>query len=225
MRSVAMLVLLTVFAFSGVEAAAQTHTAMVPVTVVLDFEQAKHSVPLETVQAELQKLLGDSKLNVKLRLRQELPADPQLGELVVFKMRGRCTPAPLPVGALSDERGPLAMTYTTDGEILPFGEVECDHVRQSLERVLGKANDERHTNAFGLAVARVMAHEIYHMLADSKAHTKTGVTRESLSPTQLSQASLIMPDEARTRLQANGAGPRPAPDAESAGFSKLRRKP
>jgi hypothetical protein len=201
MRPVAILSLLAVLG----SAAAQTRTAMVPVTVVLDFEQSQHVVSLNDVQAELQKLLAGSKLSVNLRLRKELPANPQLGDLVVFKMRGHCTAAPLPVGALSDERGALAMTYTNDGEILPFGEVECDQVRQSLERILGRADDDRHRAAFGLAVARVIAHEIYHMLGNSKAHTKTGITEESLSAVQLSQPHMGIPEEAQAKLQTSDA--------------------
>lgn len=87
---------------------------------------------------------------------------------------------PMPVGALSDERGPLAMTYSSDGELLHFGEVECDRVRQSLQRVLGKGYPEKRQAALGMALGVVMAHEMYHVMANAKSHTGQGITTQSL---------------------------------------------
>ncbi len=107
----------------------------------------------------------------------------------------------LPIGALSDERGPLAMTHSVDGELLPFGEVECDRVRTALQRTVGRSNPEAHQVEYGVALARVMAHEIYHMLAKSAAHTREGVTKQALSSTELSRETLRLSPPAQTALQ------------------------
>lgn len=176
-----------------------------PLTVVLDFEHVKTSVPLPAVQSELQKLLSAANLTVDLRLRNELPDSPQLGQVVIFKMRGFCSTDPaIPVGALSDERGALAMTYTSDGQILPFGEVECDRVRQSLSRLWGQPLPKGHETDLALAIARVLAHEVYHMLGDSVAHTRTGVTKESLTARELTQPELSFPKAAQVAVNPTG---------------------
>jgi hypothetical protein len=198
------LALFCAFSFTSLAASPSTHT--LPVTVVLDFEHDRNDVSLPTVRSELQKLLSDAHVQVELRLRSQLAGRSQFGEIVIFKMKGVCSVASgVPIGALSDERGPLAMTYTTDGEILPFGEVECDRVRQSLSRVWKSDLTGQHSHQFGVAIARVMAHELYHMLGESPAHTKAGVTKEGLSAHELMAPDLNFPKAASDAV-GNRAG-------------------
>ena len=163
------------------------------ITVLLDFENSHSDVPLHQMETELSTILSDAGLHLDLRLKDELPPNPEFGELVIFKMKGHCGADALPVGALSDERGPLAMTYSSDGSVLAFGAVECDKVRQSLLRMFGDRNLRRHEQAYGKALGRVVAHEMYHMIANSPVHTRGGVTKESLTPRELSEGSLKLP--------------------------------
>ncbi len=64
-----------------------------------------------------------------------------------------------------------------------------------------------HQAAFGVALARVIAHEMYHMIANSPAHTKEGVTKESLSGQELSQPLLSYPSGASNALQERADRP------------------
>lgn len=175
--------------------------AALPITVLLDFEQPHSPVTFEALETELRRILTPAHLHVDLRIRSEVPASSQFGELLLFKMKGHCTMSALPIGALSDERGPLAMTYSVDGQMLSFGEVECDRVRESVQRALGKGNPEAHQGIYGMALARVMAHEMYHMIANCAAHTKGGLTKPSLSGQELSQDRLSFAGEAATALR------------------------
>ena len=84
-----------------------------------------------------------------------------------------------------------------NGELLPFGEVECDRVRQSLQRTLGRGNPAKHDTRRGIALARVMAHELYHMKAHASTHTKDGVTKAALSSEDLAGGKLLLPRQAR----------------------------
>ncbi len=179
----------------------QAGPSSLPVTVLLDFAEAQPSISLANMQKEFNSVFADSPISVDVKLKSAVQSEPQLGELLVFKMKGRCISEALPVGALSDERGALAMAYTTDGKILPFGEVECDKLRCSLERFYGKGQLAAHRAALDLAVAHVMAHEIYHMLASSAAHTKTGVTKQSLSARELVSSDLPLPAKANDALR------------------------
>ena len=199
MCRVALLCLLTgvpvLYAGSNSTAAAS------PVTVLLDFEQPHSSVSFASLQNELTRILTPTRLNVDLRDKSEVSPSAEFGELLVFKMKGHCTMNALPIGALSDERGPLAMTYSANGQILSFGEVECDRIRESLQRVIGKGNPEAHQAAYGIALARVMAHEMYHMMANCSAHTKGGLTKKTLSGSELSQHLLPLDHDAKNAPQ------------------------
>ena len=171
------------------------------VTVVVDFEKPYSTTSIDALRNELKSLFAPSGLKVDLRLKNQLPTGSEFNQLVVFKMKGACSMVPLPVGVLSDERGPLAMTYSSDGELLHFGEVECDRVRQSLQRVLGKGYPEKREAALGMALGIVMAHEMYHMIANAKDHTGEGITKHSLSAEEMLAGRLSIPDAARKAVQ------------------------
>lgn len=201
MCRVALYLLLAVSALH----AASTLPGPAPVTVLLDFEQPHSSVSLNTLQSELDRILTPARVSIDLRVKSEVPSSAQFGELVIFKMKGHCSMKGLPIGALSDERGPLAMTYSVDGQMLSFGEVECDHVRESLQRAIGKGNPDQHQRAYSIALARVIAHEMYHMMSSNEAHTKEGATKKSLSAEELSQPRLALNDAAAAAIRTGGA--------------------
>ncbi len=166
-------------------------------TVVLDYEQPHSRSSFEAMQSELKSLLERAGLSLQLRDKATLAPNTEFGDLVIFKMAGRCDATPVPFAALSDERGPLAMAYTADGEILPFGEIRCDRIRLSLERTFGRGlPSEPNRLAYGSALAKVMAHEIYHMLARDARHTKTGLTKKALSSHELFESNSALPDRA-----------------------------
>jgi hypothetical protein len=69
-------------------------------------------------------------------------------------------------------------------------------VRASIQRALGTGNPAAQEPLYGQALARVMAHELYHMLVQSSVHTQKGVTKENLSGRELSQEKLNLSDAA-----------------------------
>jgi len=185
MRSVALLLF----------CAALCPAASRKVTVVVNFEKPHSEASVVALRHELTNLLEPLGFDVDVMLRSELPAYPEFSELVVFEMRGSCSMkgVPLRIGETLDERGPLAMAYSSDGQILHFGAVECDRVRECLQRVTGPGSPEKHQAAFGKALGIVMAHELYHMIAGVKAHTKGGLTKKSLSARELLSGELSIP--------------------------------
>jgi hypothetical protein len=171
------------------------------VTAVLDFERPYSSASLKPLHEELRRILAPAGLDIDIQIKNELPQNSSFGALVLFKMKGACTMNALPIGALSDERGALAMTYSVDGQTLGFGEVECDRVRASLQRALGIANPAAQESAYGKALARVIVHELYHMLVQSSVHTRHGITKERLSGWELSQQNLTLSNSAVEALR------------------------
>jgi hypothetical protein len=94
----------------------------------------------------------------------------------------------------------LASAFVTDGSVLPFGEIRCDRVRASVMHAFGPANPQMHEYQFGLALANVMKHELYHMLTGSVGHTQHGVTKRSLSPFEL-VSDVPIPESAAAAME------------------------
>jgi hypothetical protein len=202
--------LVALLATTSLLSAAANSTPPAPVTVLVDFEKPHSSVSLIAMRRELETLLQPVGLKIDVLVRSELIPAQEFADLVIFKMKGSCVMEPLPFDALSDERGPLAMAYSSDGEVLHFGEVECDRIRQSLGRVIGANTSNYRQTLLGRAIGLVIGHEIYHMMANSAVHTKHGVTKASLSSRELLEADLNLPVFARKALQQAMAGARPA---------------
>jgi len=197
------LVALMVFCVGVTNAVART------VTVLVDFEKPHSAVSMTALRQELTDLLGPAGVAVDLMVKSEMPSSPEFSELAVFHMKGSCSMNAKPATAseLSDEPGPLAMAYSSDGQILHFGAVECDRVRRCVQHVLLSRDLVKDQAAFGVALGVVMAHELYHMMAGAKAHTKNGLTKESLSPRELVDGRLALPGAVREALRRGGLPP------------------
>jgi hypothetical protein len=135
------------------------------------------------MRRELNTLLQKSSIQVEWRLREEMKDGTEVSDLILVKFRGNCRMQTEPV--LLDERGPLAFTHTTDGEVLPFSEVLCDKVRVAARSAMHGGQLARGNALMGRAMARVLAHEIYHIAGNTMGHTKEGVSKRSLTGAQL----------------------------------------
>jgi hypothetical protein len=170
-----------------------------PVTVVLSFDRAYSANTLREMQFEAAKLMSASGLNLDWHLKEDI-AGQEFGELVVFKMKGKCAMDLAPL--VPDELGlPLASTYVTEGELLSFGEVECDRVRQSLKRSMSAGDMSRGDMLLGRALGRVMAHELYHMLGAAKGHASEGVTRSRLSGLDLMSEHMTVAEKSNQAVR------------------------
>ncbi len=107
--------------------------------------------------------------------------------LVVVQLNGTCA---LPAGYAGPATTPpppsaLASTTVTDGRVLPFSVVNCAAVTRSLASLLSGDAGAQRDFYYGRALARVIAHELYHILAGTTAHTRTGVSRSCFSTADL----------------------------------------
>ncbi len=159
-------------------------------SVMFRFEHPASSASEAAMRAEVRQLLGKS---VSLHFR-----DGErwvFGKAVLFTMRGYCT---MDAPRVSAEPGsePLGLTYFRGGVPMPFGELDCDRIRLSMARVLGDSSAERYQRELGVAMGRVLAHELAHILRGSAQHTHDGLTREALSAQDLLANSAFVPTAA-----------------------------
>ncbi len=154
-----------------------------PLTVVLDPEKPVPSAALQEMQREMQRLFDEGGRRLDWKLRSELDSEASVPDLVLVKLRGSCRMSAMP--ELVDERGPLAITHTADGEVLPFSEVQCDRLRQVTGTALHGSQRGQADRLLGRAMARVVAHEIWHITSNRRDHAESGITQRALSGKQL----------------------------------------
>jgi hypothetical protein len=168
------------------------------VAVIIQSDESFSPQAWQAMEIESKRIAGQAGLRIRFVERSQAAAE-QFSDLVVFRMKGRCEMNTLP--ALLDERGPFAWAFTADGNVLPFGEVKCDRVRESIKTAIRPGDYKKADQLFGRALGRVVAHELYHMLANTTKHAKSGVAKDALSAKQLVAEKLDFGNHERIVLE------------------------
>lgn len=155
-----------------------------PLTVVAQFERAYSEDAVKEMQKELQSLMGNSGVDLSWRLLTDLALSDSFPDLVVVKFHGACN-ANAPSRPWSGKAAALAYTHISNGQVLPFSEVDCDEIRSFVATRLGGPALPVGDVELGRALGRVMAHELNHILTHSRSHASEGVTQRALSSAEL----------------------------------------
>ena len=167
-------------ALFAVIASTCTAFAAGPVTLILQFE-AQHSEPsVNEMKRELQNLMRPSGVELSWRSLDEISSKDSFPSVVVVTFHGTCQTKPF-ASPLPTDPVALAYAHVSNGTVIPFADVECDRVRSSLTSTPGARSDL----LFGRALGRVLAHELHHIIGQTRAHTQQGVSRKSLSARDL----------------------------------------
>lgn len=105
---------------------------------------------------------------------------------VVFRFHGGCGTSPAREEPSTSEPG-LAESAVTEEQVLPFADVNCDRARQFA----GMGFEPGAERLMGRVLARLMAHEVYHVLLNTREHTASGITKAIQTPRMLVQKSLV----------------------------------
>jgi hypothetical protein len=169
-------------------------------TVILDFKGAWSPQTVQEMQREASRIIGPSGIQLGWISRGDA-GQTTFNDLVVMTFKGSCTYVPAP--PRYDELGPYASTRTANGEVQPFGDVDCDRVVSSVRAAMFGGDFAKADILVGRALGRVVAHELVHMLTRSDVHGQEGVQKAALSGKQLIAASLPLSafDLDRLRLE------------------------
>lgn len=151
-----------------------------PIDLYTSFQQAPPPEVWAAIQGELSRIMIPAGMPVRWR---PVTANEVSVELAVVKFVGRCdgnrtTHPSAPIGA-------LGWTHVSDGVILPFTDIDCDAVRNLTESRLSGESPHDRDAAFGRALARVLSHELYHILARTTHHDASGVARATYTAAEL----------------------------------------
>ena len=161
--------------------AGELHTSQT-VAILFRFEHPYAERTLKETQRELKALIGDETIQLEWHDRNDFEGKSTFSSLVVLNFQGNCDPR-----AEGLFNGPmdgwLARMHLFEGVVLPFGEVNCDLVRALMSD--GPRSAKLTEKEFGRALARVLAHELYHFLTQSTEHATQGLEKPSFSRADL----------------------------------------
>jgi len=150
-----------------------------PIALYTRFQRPPAARTVQAMQDELQSVMEPLGLDFSWRKLDPEHTGEVVAELAVVTFRGRCDAEGLmPVEATS---GALGWTHMSDGAILPFSEVDCDHIRGFLQKALLAMPLAERQRAFGRAIARVLAHELYHIFANTTRHASCGIAKSGFT--------------------------------------------
>ena len=185
----------------------ETRGAMfAPITLYMQFQQAPPEGVLQALQHEVESIMAPIGLRFEWRNLAQTQGHEVSAELAVVTFKGRCDIA----GLMTHSRfeGALGWTHVSDGQILPFTDISCDRIRELVQAGLLTFRIEDREAKYGRALGRVLAHELYHIFANTARHGSVGVAKESYSVQDLLSDDFQFQAKESRMLQSNR--PRPA---------------
>jgi hypothetical protein len=143
---------------------------------------------ITSLQHEVESLLNNTGIRVSWITPDHQIAVEGYDRLAVIRLTGKCQVLNSPFAPYPGSAESLGETQVVDGEVLPFANVRCDAIRQFIWRDLAQLRSTNKEEALGRALARVTAHELFHILLRTQKHGNEGISR----PAQRS-ADLIAP--------------------------------
>ncbi|MFN7997686.1 MAG: hypothetical protein U0Q18_28970 [Bryobacteraceae bacterium] len=159
------------------------------VTVYTQFEDSPSELSIQNMKSELADIMAP--LGVQFAWRSLDKADGReiMAEIVVVRFRGDCRVDTWQSNGLRERA--LGWTHVSDGEILPFTDVNCNRIRDLLgEYIAGTGILAERAKLMGRAMARVVAHEMYHFFANTSKHAASGVAKAAFSRSELAAEHL-----------------------------------
>jgi hypothetical protein len=176
MKAIVFYLALSVFPAFGGSRIAPTH-------LYIDFQQDPPEVLLESIQEELANIMLPTTIEFEWRSLAASKGNEVSPELAVIHFKGTCSVTNL--APTKVHPGPLGWTDISDGEILPFSEINCDGIRLFMQRDLLRIPEVTREVAYGRAIARVLAHELYHIFARTTKHAAWGIGKPSFTVHEL----------------------------------------
>ncbi len=155
----------------------------VPVVLYTKFQMDPPERVFSALKAELDDIMAPVGMHFEWRSLANVQGSEVAVELVVVTFKGRCDAGG--IIARSSNPGALGWTHVSDGVILPFSDVDCDRIRQFVQKDLIQEPSDDREQIFGRAVARVLAHELYHVFANTEKHGSCGVGKSAYSVREL----------------------------------------
>ena len=203
-------------------AATTTAGAVTSLELLTQFDRQPSTTVVEAMEREIDSLYRDVPVAIGWHGVSGYHSKVIAPRLVFVYFKGDCRSPRLPPHQ-SAEGLALAGISRVDGRMLPVVTVDCDRTARYVWPSMSGAERTNGDTAFGRALARVLAHELYHYLTGATKHTRSAIFRSSIPASSLLAREMrFIPEEVadlkhalvRTALTAVAAG---SGDAENGG--------
>lgn len=157
--------------------------AELPAVLYTTYREPVPAAVERAIEDEVETLMGPLGRHFAWRPIATVKGNEISSELAVLTFRGHCDVGSL--GTKDLHPGALGWTHVSDGAILPFSEIDCDRIRVFLQRELLFLRPLEREEAYGHAVGRVVAHELYHIFANTQHHGADGVGKSAYTVQEL----------------------------------------
>ena len=158
------------------------------ITIYTQFQHPPDAELIEPMQTELDEIMASLGLRFDWRSLDTANGHDVMAEILVVNFKGTCQS-----GDLAPEvsrGGALGWTHISDGEVLPFADVDCDKIRVLLTSPAASVPSLERERMLGRAMARVLAHEMYHFFTNSTKHAASGIAKAFYSSRELASPHL-----------------------------------
>ena len=195
----AKLVVLTMLCFC-VCANAQTR----PLVVYPGHGETLDSVATHSLEHELKRVMAPAGIDLTWRGNADRTQTYQeTGRIIVGSFAGSCSVETLSnAQAASPAKLILAEASVSLGRVLPYFTVDCNRVVRTLIPMLQPLSPPMRQTILGRALARVIAHEIYHILAETTEHEDAGLAKAKLTFHDLTAPGIELSPASLQRIRA-----------------------
>jgi len=171
--------------------------------IFLDFDREPVPAAIEEMEREVGLLLAETGARFSWLMLNKDPRSQTFDDLAVLRFRGSChMPARGLLAAPDGGKLSLGSTEVASGLVTAYSDVECDQITACIASLLQSSCEPDRQVAFRRALGRVVAHELYHILARTKQHTHTGISRSVQSPFDLIKDHFQLDRQALLLLRA-----------------------
>ena len=153
-------------------------------TLAVFHSSAEHidTTTVHELQLEVQRLLAAADFNVVWRQTQDARTGDQFDKIAVASFNGECSATRL-AGQVSAAGDSVLGETDVDRHwrVQPFFQIDCNQIVRSLTKSIDMLSVPMRNIALGRALGRVIAHELYHILAQTTEHAEAGVAKASFS--------------------------------------------
>jgi hypothetical protein len=180
-----------------------------PATLYTAFQQPAPPAVVAALEDEVEAIMGQLGRHYEWRSLHSTRGNEVSSELAVLTFKGHCD-----VVALQSKEiipGALGWTHVSDGVILPFSDIDCDRVRNFIQKQLLRQPAAERETALGRALGRVVAHELYHIFANTAHHGADGVGKSAYTVQELLNEDFHFEEREGEILRAIGPKTKPQP--------------
>ncbi len=142
--------------------------------IFFDFDFAPSPASVAAMRREVGAVMALAGAQLSWVLLSAQAATTTFDDLAVLRFRGNCRAVKLDAEARADVRMTLGETEVAARRVTAYSDVECDQIQSCLGGILSSFCPRDRDEAFGRAMGRVAAHELYHIFGRTTKHTHSG---------------------------------------------------